>query len=101
MLIRMSPLFPVAQEVKPNSLYAIFGCMPPDSLLSLLHSREPEGALVPLFERATEPPSVAESASSPTIIRIRSDVCILRQVTAPRQVTPPPSSDNIVIWLNP
>ena len=56
-----------------NSSYSIVVCMPPDSLLLLLSRLEPEVALVPL-ERATAPPS---------IIPIRSDACILGQVTAP------------------
>ena len=58
-----------ATVAQSNSSYAIVVCMPPDSLLLLLRSREPEVALVPLVERATAPPSVAESARSPTIIQ--------------------------------
>ena len=55
--------------VASSNSYAIVVCMPPDSLLLLLRSHEPEVALVPL-ERATALPSVAESARSPTSIRI-------------------------------
>ena len=59
-----------ATAASSNSSYAIFVCMPPDSLLLLLRSCEPEVALVPLVERATAPPSVAESVRSLAIFRI-------------------------------
>ena len=59
-----------ATVASSNSTYAIFVCTPSDSLLLLLRSREPEVALVQLVERATAPPSVAESARSQAIFRI-------------------------------
>ena len=77
-----------------NSSYAIVVCIPPDSLLLLLHSREPEVALTPLLERSTALPSVAEPARSLTIIQIWSDARILRQVTAP-----PSSGNNHDKWI--
>ena len=65
--------------VASSNSYAIVVCMPSDSLLLLLRSCEPEVALVLLVERATAPPSVAESARALTIIPIWSDACILWQ----------------------
>ena len=41
-----------ATAASSNSSYAIFVCMPPDSLLLLLRNREPEVALVPLDDKS-------------------------------------------------
>ena len=55
-----------ATAASSDRSHAVAVRTPPESLLLLLRSREPEVALAPLVERAAAPPSVAEPASVAT-----------------------------------